>query len=69
MTTPMPDLGMIAILPELVLALLACLVFVMVPFVPKEKRDLLGYFSIGALVVSGLLIIPLGEKPSRPSRG
>ncbi|NKE72756.1 NADH-quinone oxidoreductase subunit N [Candidatus Manganitrophus noduliformans] len=62
MTTPMSDLGMIAILPELVLALLACLVFVMVPFVPKEKRDLLGYFSIGALVVSGLLIIPLWGK-------
>ncbi len=59
MTNPMPDLGMIAILPELVLALLACLLFVLVPFVPKEKRDLLGYFSIGALIVSGLLIIPL----------
>lgn len=62
MTTPMPDLGMIAILPELVLALLACLLFVLVPFVPKEKRDLLGYFAIGALVVSGLLIIPLWGK-------
>ncbi|MDC4228103.1 MAG: NADH-quinone oxidoreductase subunit N [Candidatus Manganitrophus sp.] len=62
MTTPMPDLGMIAILPELVLALLACLLFVLVPFVPKEKRDLLGYFSIGALIVSGLLIIPLWGK-------
>ncbi len=62
MTTPMPDLGMIAILPELVLALLACLLFVLVPFVPKEKRELLGYFSIGSLIVSGLLIIPLWGK-------
>lgn len=62
MTTPMPDLGMIAILPELVLALLACLLFVLVPFVPNEKRDLLGYFAIGALIVSGLLIIPLWGK-------
>jgi NADH-quinone oxidoreductase subunit N len=62
MMTPMPDLGMLAVLPELVLALFACLLFILVPFVPKEKRDMLGYFSIGALSVSGLLLIPLWGK-------
>lgn len=62
MTTPSPDIGMIAILPELILAILACLLFVGVPFVPKEKREWFGYFSIGALIVSFLLLIPLWGK-------
>jgi NADH-quinone oxidoreductase subunit N len=65
MQTTMPDIRMIAILPEMILALLACLLFVMEPFVPREKKEWLGYFSIGALIASGLSLVPLwGENIS-----
>jgi NADH-quinone oxidoreductase subunit N len=54
-----PDIQFTAILPELILALLACLLFAMEPFVPREKKRLLGYFSLGALAISALSLIPL----------
>ncbi len=59
MTIAAPDIRWIAILPEFLLAIVACLLFVIEPFVPKEKRDQLAYFAIGGLVLSGLLLIPL----------
>src|SRR5581483_8370053 len=54
-----------AIFPELILASLALLLFVMEPFVRREKKRLLGYFSLGALALSALSLIPLwGENIS-----
>lgn len=54
-----PSIRLIAILPELILAVLGCLLFVLEPFVPKEKKEWLGYFSVGALILSALSAIPL----------
>jgi len=60
-----PNIQLLAILPEMVLALLALGLFVVVPFVPQEKRKQLGYFSIGALGLSALSTVPLwGEEIS-----
>jgi len=59
MTTRPTDIGMTAILPESILVSAACLLFILVPFVPKEKRAWLGYFSIGALVLTALSLISL----------
>lgn len=65
MGTSTPDIQLTAILPELILASLALLLFVMEPFVPREKKRLLGYFSLGALALSALSLIPLwGENIS-----
>ncbi len=49
----------IAILPEMILAALACLLFVMDPFVPRNKKTGLGYFALGSLSLSALSLIPL----------
>lgn len=58
----MPDIQLIAILPEMILAFLACALFIAEPFVGREKQAQLGYFAIGALAVSGLSTIPLWGK-------
>ena len=65
MGTSTPDIQLTAIFPELILASLALLLFVMEPFVRREKKRLLGYFSLGALALSALSLIPLwGENIS-----
>lgn len=55
----LPEIRLIAILPEIILAILACALFVIDPFVPREKKGQLGFFAVGALILSGLSIIPL----------
>jgi NADH-quinone oxidoreductase subunit N len=55
----MPAFNLIAILPEIILTLCACTVFAVDPFVSREKKHLLGFFSLGALVLTGLALIPL----------
>jgi NADH-quinone oxidoreductase subunit N len=55
----MPPLNLIAILPEIILSLFACAVFVIDPFVSREKKHLIGYFSLVALLLTGLALIPL----------
>ncbi|MFQ5950303.1 MAG: NADH-quinone oxidoreductase subunit N [Nitrospiria bacterium] len=62
METTLPDIQLLAILPELILALLACALFVAEPFVPLQKKEQLGYFSLGALALSGLSMIFLWGK-------
>lgn len=65
MDISLPTISLIAILPELILAIFACLLFVVEPFVPREKKGWLGYLSIGALICSGLSLFPLwGENIS-----
>ncbi len=51
--------GLIALLPDLILAGLACLLFVVDPFIPREKKFLTGYGALGALALSGLSLLPL----------
>jgi NADH-quinone oxidoreductase subunit N len=46
-----------AILPEIILAIAACAIFVMEPFIPKVKRNIMAYFSLGALIFSGLSLL------------
>lgn len=57
MTPTMPDIQLIAILPESILAILACALFVADPFIPREKKEQLGYFAIASLVITGLSTI------------
>lgn len=52
MAPTLPEIKLIAILPEIILAIMACALFVIDPFIKKEKKSQLGYFSIGALVLS-----------------
>ncbi len=57
--------SLFAILPELILAVAACAIFLMEPFIPKEKRSIMAYFSLGALILSGLsLFLLCGENIS-----
>ncbi|MFQ5542905.1 MAG: NADH-quinone oxidoreductase subunit N [Nitrospiria bacterium] len=58
----LPEIQIIAILPEMLLALLACALFAADPFVPRDNKEQLGFFAIGALVLSGLTTIPLWGK-------
>ncbi len=60
MQSPVTSNALFAILPELILGVFACLLFVMEPFIPKEKRDRMAYFSLAGLVLSGLSLILLG---------
>ncbi len=62
MEATIPDIQLIAILPEIILALLACGLFVAESFIPKEKKELLGYFAVGALFLSAIGTIPLWGK-------
>ncbi|HLF86860.1 MAG TPA: NADH-quinone oxidoreductase subunit N [Nitrospiria bacterium] len=55
----LPSVTLIAILPEIILTALACIFFVAEPFIPKEKKEWMGYFSIGALIFSGLSLCAL----------
>ena len=65
MNSPVPLNALFAILPESILAISASLLFVMEPFIPKNKRDIIGYFALVALAISGLSLIPLwGENIS-----
>ncbi len=65
MESPVPLNALFAILPELILGVFACLLFVMAPFIPKEKQDALAYFSLAGLVLSGLsLMLLCGENIS-----
>jgi len=59
MEASVPDIQLIAILPEIILAFLACALFAADSFVPKAHKRQLGYYAIGALVLSGLSTIPL----------
>lgn len=51
--------SLLTILPELVLTAAALLLCLMEPFVAKGQKWQLGYFSIGGLIASGLVLIPL----------
>ena len=62
MEIALPNISLIGILPELILALFACLFFVAEPFVPFEKKEWMGYLSIGALCLSVISIFPLWGK-------
>ncbi len=54
MMPTLPDIQLIAILPEMILAIMACALFVADPFVDREKKEQLGYFALAALGLSGL---------------
>ena len=54
--------SLFAILPEIILAISACAIFVMEPFIPKEKRNIMAYFSLGALILSALSLFLLCGK-------
>ena len=54
--------SLLAILPELILGVAACAIFVMEPFIPKGKRNIMAYFSLGALLLAGLSLILLCGK-------
>ncbi len=58
----LPDIQLIAILPEIILALLACGLFVAESFIQREKKEQLGYYAIGALALTLLSTIPLWGK-------
>jgi len=62
METTLPDIQIIAILPEIILSLVALALFVAVPFIPAEKKEVLGYFSIGGLLLSGFSLVFLWDK-------
>jgi NADH-quinone oxidoreductase subunit N len=65
MQSPVPLNALFAILPEIILGIAACTIFVWEPFVPKEKRDQIAYFSLAALILSGLsLFLLCGENIS-----
>jgi len=65
MIPTLPEIRLIAILPEIILGIMACALFVIDPFVPSEKKSQIGYFAVGALVLSGLSIFFLfGESIS-----
>jgi len=51
--------GMIAVLPELILSGLACLLFVIDPFIPREKKTWVGYGALAAVGLCALSLIPL----------
>ncbi len=55
----METASLLVILPESILALLACLLFVIEPFVRKENKAVMGYFSVFSLFCSALSLIPL----------
>ncbi len=55
MTLPLADLG--AILPELLIVGVACVLLVLDPITPKAKKDFLAWMSLGILVVCGLVTI------------
>ncbi len=55
----MQSFSLIAVLPELILSVLACLLFVLDPFVPRDRKTGLGYFALGSLLLSALSLIPL----------
>ncbi|MEK7286743.1 MAG: NADH-quinone oxidoreductase subunit N [Nitrospirota bacterium] len=59
MPTPVPVSSLFAIFPEIILGIAACIIFVWEPFVPKEKRDKIAYFSLFALILSGLSLFLL----------
>lgn len=54
--------SLFAILPEIILAIAACAIFVMEPFIPKEKRNIMAYFSLGALILSAFSLVLLCGK-------
>ncbi len=54
--------SLFAILPEMILGVAACAIFVMEPFIPKERRDIMAHFSLGALILAGLSLLPLCGK-------
>jgi NADH-quinone oxidoreductase subunit N len=62
MQSPVSLNALLAILPEIILGVSACALFVMEPFIPKEKRDIMAYFSLAALTLSGLSLILLCGK-------
>lgn len=49
----------LAILPESILSLLACLLFVIEPFVRKERKEWVGYFALFSLLCTALSLVPL----------
>lgn len=55
----MQPVSLIAILPELILAILTCLLFLIDPFVPRHRKTWMGYFALGSLALSALSLIPL----------
>ncbi len=62
MTPIMPDIQLIAIFPESILAIFACALFVMDPFIARDKKEQLGYFSLAGLCVSGVSTLFLWGK-------
>jgi len=54
--------SLFAIFPEIILAVSACAVFLMAPLIPKEKRNIIAYFSLGALVLSAFSLLLLCGK-------
>jgi len=65
MESPVPLNALFAILPESILVICACLLFIIEPFLPKNRRDLMGYFAMAALTLSGgSLVLLWGENIS-----
>ncbi|MFQ5580125.1 MAG: NADH-quinone oxidoreductase subunit N [Nitrospiria bacterium] len=62
METTLPDIQIIAILPEMILALAACALFIAVPLIHSEKKEVLGVFTIGSLLLSGVSLVFLWGK-------
>ena len=57
---------LLALLPELIVAVTACLVIALDPITPVSRRDLLAWLSVGALVlclgITGVQINSLNER-------
>ena len=57
---------LLALLPELIIAVTACLVIALDPITPASRRDLLAWLSVGSLVIC--LGITIGQINSLNTR-
>jgi len=62
MDSPVPLNALFAVLPESILGIVASLLFVLAPFTPKSRRDLMGYFALIGLTLSGASLFLLCGK-------
>ena len=59
-----PTSNFMAILPEIVISIYACMILVFEPFCPKEQRHQFGYFSLSGIILAALtsfFILKLGN--------
>ncbi len=59
MPLKLPDINLFAIMPEIAMTVLVCLVLLVDLFVPQRRKALLGLLTLFGVVVTGLLTLPL----------